>query len=74
MADVTLTDRFTVHVSPPRFKMDYGGHDSSFHDNLVVNYPYDGQRCLNLGGGFKAGHGDAFYNNTCVVGIGGTRK
>lgn len=56
------------------FKMDYGGHDSSFHDNLIVNYPYDGQRCLNLGGGFEAGHGDAFYNNTCVVGIGGTRK
>ena len=25
------------------FKMDYGGHDSKFHSNLVVNYPYDGQ-------------------------------
>ena len=24
------------------FKMDYGGHDSSFHSNLVVNYPCDG--------------------------------
>lgn len=53
------------------FKMDYGGHDSKFYNNLVVNYPYDGQRCLNLGGGFKPGHGDLFFNNTCIVGLGG---
>jgi hypothetical protein len=32
---------------------------------------YDGQRCINLGGDFKPGHGDAFYNNTCIVGLGG---
>lgn len=55
------------------FKMDYGGHDSLFHSNLVVNYPYDGQNCVNIGG-FLKGHGDGFYNNTCLVGIGGKRK
>lgn len=51
------------------FKMDYGGHDSSFFDNLVLVMPYDGSNCINVGG-FKPGVGDAFYNNTCVSGIG----
>ena len=52
---------------------DYGGHDSAFHSNLVINYPYDGQNCVNIGG-FLRGHGDGFYNNTCLVGVGGMRK
>eukprot|EP00040_Diaphanoeca_grandis_P010287 m.52629 g.52629 ORF g.52629 m.52629 type:complete len:878 (+) comp21637_c0_seq1:31-2664(+) len=55
------------------FKMDYGGHDSKFHDNLVVNYPYDGQNCVNVGG-FEQRHGDGFYGNKCLAGIGGKQK
>ena len=39
----------------------------------VVNFPYDGQNCVNIGG-FRKGHGDGFFNNTCLVGIGGKRK
>ena len=51
------------------FKMDYGGHDSRFFNNLVMVEPYDGSNCINVGG-FKAGIGDAFFNNTCISGIG----
>jgi hypothetical protein len=47
-------------------KMDYGGHDSIFHSNLVVVRPYDGQNCLNSWN-FVPGHQDEHYNNTCVV-------
>lgn len=54
------------------FKMDYGGHDSHFSSNLILAYPYDGQQCVNLGG-FKEGHGHAYENNRCVVGLGGKR-
>ena len=50
------------------FKMDYGGHDSMFHGNLVMVIPYDGSNCINVGG-FKEGVGDAFFNNTCLSGI-----
>lgn len=43
------------------FKMDYGGHNSSFHDNLVAVKPYDGQNCIN-------GDEDApWENNTCII-------
>jgi len=48
------------------FKMDYGGHDSSFSSNLVIVAPYDGQNCVNVGS-FSEHHGDAFVNNTCVL-------
>lgn len=51
------------------FKMDYGGHDSSFSGNLVVVYPYDGQNCFNVGG-FYPGHAHSYFNNTCVSGAG----
>jgi hypothetical protein len=43
------------------FKMDYSGHNSSFHDNLVAAKPYDGQNCIN---------GDEpipWQNNTCII-------
>ena len=43
------------------FKMDYSGHNSTFHDNLVAVKPYDGQNCIN---------GDepiSWQNNTCII-------
>lgn len=48
------------------FKMDYGGHDSNFHDNLIVTLPYDGQNCINTWP-FKKGHGDQFWENHCII-------
>jgi hypothetical protein len=54
------------------FKMDYGGHDSRFTNNVVLSVPYDGQNCVNLGS-FLAGHGHKALNNTCAIGIGGHR-
>mmetsp|Transcript_1429 Transcript_1429/g.2265 ORF Transcript_1429/g.2265 Transcript_1429/m.2265 type:complete len:761 (+) Transcript_1429:492-2774(+) len=56
-----------VFYSADGFKMDYGGHDSKFHDNLVVVLPYDGQNCYNVGP-FLENHVDLFVNNTCVCG------
>ena len=47
-------------------KMDYGGHDSDFFRNFVVTNPYDGQNCFDVGS-FKPGHGDGYYNNTCLI-------
>eukprot|EP01051_Picozoa_sp_SAG22_P011783 SAG22_NODE_1164_length_5294_cov_3.888162_3_plen_93_part_00 len=37
------------------WKMDYGGHDSAFHDNIIHN-DKGGQACINTGG-FLPGHG-----------------
>ena len=51
------------------FKMDYGGHDSVFEDNLVLSIPYDGANCFNMAG-FLPGHGDKLRRNICVVGLG----
>eukprot|EP00980_Cylindrotheca_fusiformis_P030251 scaffold24611_cov166-Cylindrotheca_fusiformis.AAC.4 len=51
------------------FKMDYGGHDSIFEDNLVMAYPYDGQQCFDLAG-FLEGHGHQVRRNRCLVGLG----
>ena len=31
------------------WKMDYGGHDSAFHDNIIYN-DKGGQACINTGG------------------------
>ena len=44
----------------------YGGHDSEFFNNVVITNPYDGQNCFDVGS-FEPGHGDKYYNNTCVV-------
>ena len=34
--------------------------------NLVVTNPYDGQNCFDVGS-FVKGHGDGYYNNTCLI-------
>jgi hypothetical protein len=57
-----------VFYSAEGFKMDYGGHDSVFEDNLVMAYPYDGQQCVNFAS-FFPGHGHAVRRNKCVVGL-----
>jgi len=46
------------------FKMDYGGHDSHFHDNVVV--ATQGQNCVGTAS-FVAGHATEIYNNSCIV-------
>lgn len=50
-----------VFYSADGFKMDYGGHDSAFFDNLVY-----GEQCFGTGS-FIKGHADKFYNNTCIA-------
>eukprot|EP00980_Cylindrotheca_fusiformis_P013649 scaffold3513_cov102-Cylindrotheca_fusiformis.AAC.10 len=45
------------------FKMDYGGHDSKFANNLVYA---KNKHCFGTGS-FREGHADAFFNNTCIV-------
>ena len=47
------------------FKMDYGGHGSVFTSNLVVTKSHGGA-CIGLGG-FEAGNGDEYSNNTCAL-------
>lgn len=51
------------------FKMDYGGHDSTFHENVVVGVPYDGQAAVNLGS-FFPGHAHNVVNNTFFISVG----
>ena len=48
------------------WKMDYGGHDSAFHDNIVYVGASDGQNCVNAGT-FLPGHGVGWYKNKCIV-------
>ena len=48
------------------FKMDYGGHDSLFEENLVM--AMGRKKCIGFGS-FKEGHGDIVQNNTCIVGL-----
>lgn len=49
------------------FKMDYGGHDSVFEENLIVSYPATyGQHCIGFGS-FYTGHGHTVRNNKCIV-------
>lgn len=53
------------------FKMDYGGHDSIFEENLVVSYPrrrrrFSGSRCISFDS-FLPGHGHIVRRNTCIV-------
>ena len=64
-------------------KMDYGGHDSSYHHNVNVVHPMDGQQCINTwafgakGNAPCAGspgvtngtcsHAHLFFNNTCAL-------
>jgi len=46
------------------FKMDYGGHDSKFHHNVVI--AVHGQNCVGTAS-FIAGHATSLYENDCVV-------
>jgi hypothetical protein len=49
------------------FKMDYGGHDSIFEDNLVISDPSKySQNCVGFGD-FEPGHGHIVRRNKCVV-------
>ena len=49
------------------FKMDYGGHDSVYEDNLVISYPATyGQHCIEFGT-FFPGHGHVVRRNKCIV-------
>eukprot|EP00547_Thalassionema_nitzschioides_P000788 CAMPEP_0194218324 /NCGR_PEP_ID=MMETSP0156-20130528/23532_1 /TAXON_ID=33649 /ORGANISM="Thalassionema nitzschioides, Strain L26-B" /LENGTH=846 /DNA_ID=CAMNT_0038947637 /DNA_START=140 /DNA_END=2680 /DNA_ORIENTATION=+ len=58
-----------VFYSAEGFKMDYGGHDSIYEDNLIMAYPYDGQQCYSMGG-FSDGPSDVFRRNRCLIGLG----
>lgn len=44
--------------------MDYGGHDSHFHSNVVV--AVHGQNCIGTAS-FVAGFEDQYYDNDCIV-------
>ena len=44
--------------------MDFGGHDSDFHDNVVV--ARNGQNCIGTAS-FVTGHADKYFNNSCIV-------
>lgn len=57
-----------VFHSANGFKMDYGGHDSIFEDNLVIGYPRKGM-CIGFGSFFE-GHGHVVRRNICVAAIG----
>ena len=49
------------------FKMDYGGHDSVFRENLVITFPSKWrQMCIEFGG-FLPLHGHMVVENTCIV-------
>ena len=53
------------------FKMDYGGHDSIYEDNLVISYPtrnrrHGGAHCIDFDH-FLPNHGHIVRRNRCVV-------
>lgn len=54
-----------VFYSANGFKMDYGGHDSIFEDNLVIGYPGKSS-CVEFGS-FLPDHGHVVRRNTCLV-------
>jgi hypothetical protein len=47
------------------FKMDYGGHDSIFEDNIVIGYPRKSM-CVGFGT-FYEGHGHIVRRNICFA-------
>ena len=56
-----------VFYTAEGFKMDYGGHDSTYEDNLVLSYPNKpGLKCIGFGS-FFPGHGHVVRNNKCLV-------
>jgi|TARA_B110000902_G_scaffold255806_1_gene321638 hypothetical protein len=48
------------------WKMDYGGHDSSFRSNIIYHGHNDGQNCVNTWP-FLAGHGANWSDNKCIL-------
>ena len=48
------------------WKMDYGGHDSKFTDNIVYHGHNDGQDCVNSWP-FLTGHGVEWRGNKCIL-------
>eukprot|EP00537_Pseudo-nitzschia_pungens_P000096 CAMPEP_0172370382 /NCGR_PEP_ID=MMETSP1060-20121228/37386_1 /TAXON_ID=37318 /ORGANISM="Pseudo-nitzschia pungens, Strain cf. cingulata" /LENGTH=1053 /DNA_ID=CAMNT_0013095627 /DNA_START=190 /DNA_END=3351 /DNA_ORIENTATION=+ len=51
------------------FKMDYGGHDSIYEQNMAISLSYRDGPCFGMGS-FKQGHGDVLRGNRCLVGVG----
>eukprot|EP00039_Didymoeca_costata_P013183 m.196382 g.196382 ORF g.196382 m.196382 type:complete len:799 (+) comp15699_c0_seq3:667-3063(+) len=47
-------------------KMDYGGHDSVFSNNVIYVRDSDGQNCINTGA-YLAGHGMEYSGNKCIL-------
>lgn len=52
---------FSVDLSDHH--QDYGGHDSLFHDNLVLVHQYDGQNCINTAPFVAGGTGPCALSN-----------
>ena len=54
------------------FKMDYGGHDSSYEENIVIAYPVKRGKssCIEFGA-FLLHHGHSVHNNICILPCGG---
>jgi len=44
--------------------MDFGGHDSKFHSNVIV--AVNGQNCVGTAS-FVSGHATEIYDNDCIV-------
>ena len=59
--------RGNVWYDSEGFKMDFGGTDSIYEDNLIITYPHrSGQNCIGFGSFFE-GHGDIVRRNKCIV-------
>lgn len=59
--------KHNVFYDSEGFKMDYGGHDSIYEDNIVISYPNTyGQNCIGFGS-FYPGRGHVVRRNKCVV-------
>ena len=48
------------------WKMDFGGHDSRFTDNVIYHAHNDGQNCYNTWP-FLPGHGCVWTGNKCIL-------
>ena len=59
--------RKNVLYNSEGFKMDYGGHDSVYTENVVISFPHKwSQHCIGFGEFFPF-HGHQVINNTCIV-------
>lgn len=48
------------------WKMDYGGHDTTFTGNIIYHGHNDGQNCVNTWP-FLPGHGYTYKHNKCIL-------